>query len=677
MNLSSLLFLSKSLFVSSFYKIIIFFSCMHSLEENEILSSFSPLDFMDDNSSTIELDTELERMISLNEKENASQDLIQDLSSYTEIQKEDLEASLKHSFTEKDSNFDIDSIEIVSDFDSFDDISLESEDLNESTNINSASLFSKEESFIVTGFQTANSKKIKISEESFHKMNEQLNDENTLIKNEEIGNLDEEINNIVEFKRRKISNEGIELKTDLKTIGNNIKEEIDGNNTKKEIYEYPLKESNTFKINNNKIQSIKENNHHIKIKSCIKKSTEENNNFSQIESGIKKITKEDNHHTKIEPDIKKIIEENINSSKIHYNVQLIEKNDILPKINNYHLKRRIENNNPIKTNNKEITTKYNINKDFKKKLNINKKDIEEERKYEEKMKKIFLRIIEDVKIENVKNYFKWEWLNLKIKNITDKSEEEIFNLLKNNIIKRKEREYSILRRIIEGDDISYKYMILMIINIEKDFIELFDGFYSTKFKIDTGISKRIISQKLKLFDKIKVFGAERIDEDKNINTSKIILKLHSNSIRSTNRTSKLGYQKKISFLTTIGKIKKNGGIIPAIEVKIIKILEEKATITARGYKNTVDINKVDEEIEKIKKLSLENGIEKIEEEIKGNKFIKILVKDIRDEQEAIITWWSPQDVKINEKYRFIYLNVIQGLEFKLTTTRNSCIQNIK
>ncbi|TBU21048.1 putative oligonucleotide/oligosaccharide-binding domain-containing protein [Hamiltosporidium tvaerminnensis] len=319
-----------------------------------------------------------------------------------------------------------------------------------------------------------------------------------------------------------------------------------------------------------------------------------------------------------------------------------------------------------------------------------------EKRYLEKMANTFKKIEEKYKNEEkewIFQNFKWTWMSLFVSKwkkeslngtqiienqIIDLEENILFEMLDKKINLKKRKEYSILRRICEGDDISYKYMILLIVGIHKNTVELYDGFYSVECIYDKEIEKRIISQKIKIFDKIKIFGAELLEEPKSFFERKgVLLRLNANGFVPTSLNKKLGYQKKVGFVLGMNKICKTGGTVGCVEIKVKKIVEEKALIRHKGYKKEVKIENIEEEVEKVYNMAKKEGVNIEINDINISKNIKIIAECLISGFEALITIWGCEYLKIGDRYRFIFLKINEkATGLHLITFNRSVVQQI-
>ena len=93
------------------------------------------------------------------------------------------------------------------------------------------------------------------------------------------------------------------------------------------------------------------------------------------------------------------------------------------------------------------------------------------------LEKVYEKVIKKFTNDNEKwisIQFKSSWLYFAMGNITF-GENVLVESIDKQIKIRKKREYSVRRRIIEGDDISWRYMILLVIRITEEYNEVFDS----------------------------------------------------------------------------------------------------------------------------------------------------------------------------------------------------------
>ncbi|KAM0677066.1 Breast cancer 2 [Binucleata daphniae] len=309
-----------------------------------------------------------------------------------------------------------------------------------------------------------------------------------------------------------------------------------------------------------------------------------------------------------------------------------------------------------------------------------------ENNYQQNMKSIYNAVMQHFASKDkftFANHYKWSWMHYYMNNsneiktemykscgfeINDKGTNNetvkfyinTCNFLVTEIKKRFNNEYSILKRIVEGDDISIKYMVLAVTEIKKDVLNVFDGFYAVNVKIDTDLQKMLISQKIRIGTYLRIFGAKLMIQNKALTDIKdeCVLFLNYNNVKICNSQT-LGYQKRKGYCIQIKDIIKTGGDICGLELKIMKTIERKIQIKVNSYVNIIDEN--EKEMQKIEKL-VNDAKHKNNEDIDTKlvwsfkKVVKMLVRDV-NENECILTWYDCEEVAINECYRFCLLKI--------------------
>jgi hypothetical protein len=295
---------------------------------------------------------------------------------------------------------------------------------------------------------------------------------------------------------------------------------------------------------------------------------------------------------------------------------------------------------------------------------------EEREKYIETLKKLALRFKKE-EYQWLKIQFRWVWIHFNLNDLP-LDEEEILKHI--NI--RKSTEYSIIRRIIEGDDVSFRYMILLVIGTGDDYIEGYDGFYSVKIAVDSELQKEIKNKKLQIGTKIKLFGCKLLIESGqsifDLKKGVFVMSAYYNGFSYASRTRKLGYKKKISFKRSINTIKKEGGPVSCLVGTVKKITEIKYVVQVKDYRNTVD--DIEKEFENIMLL-----IEKYDEKLtEGDIKVRAYVRFILDDgfSECLITSWMYVDkIRVGDKIMFCNIEpVMKSISLHLTTTKMTYVK---
>ncbi|KAF9764368.1 Protein BREAST CANCER SUSCEPTIBILITY 2 like protein A [Nosema granulosis] len=297
-------------------------------------------------------------------------------------------------------------------------------------------------------------------------------------------------------------------------------------------------------------------------------------------------------------------------------------------------------------------------------------EFEERDKYKDLFEKV-AKHFKDSERKWLKIQFRWVWIHLNLNELPLREEEFL-----EHIKIRRSTEYSILRRIVEGDDVSYRYMVLLVVDTSTDYIEGYDGFYSVKIALDRELQKEVQSKKLQVGAKIKLFGCSLLLESSlcilDLREDQIVMKACYNGFSYASRTRRLGYKKKISFVRSINSIKREGGTISCVIGNVKRVIETKYIVQVKDYRNTVD--DIEKEYENIIFLMEKNNEEVCQEDVKIRRYINFILEE--DAAECLITSWMYVDkIKQGEKIMLCGLMpVLRSVGTHLTTTRRSYIK---
>ncbi|SPQ95335.1 unnamed protein product (mitochondrion) [Plasmodiophora brassicae] len=138
---------------------------------------------------------------------------------------------------------------------------------------------------------------------------------------------------------------------------------------------------------------------------------------------------------------------------------------------------------------------------------------------------------------------------------------------------------SAIKLILEQDRASSSYLILCIAGIDtvNERLELTDGWYSVFADLDPGLQDGLRKGKLVEGLKLRIFGASLSGvlspcTPLENNAAKTRLRLSVNSTRRALWHSRLGFQKKLPFLVSLGSLAINGGVVPRVQVRVVQTL---------------------------------------------------------------------------------------------------------
>lgn len=270
--------------------------------------------------------------------------------------------------------------------------------------------------------------------------------------------------------------------------------------------------------------------------------------------------------------------------------------------------------------------------------------------------------------------FKWSWLSLFFRCMLNK---DVVQHIVDQMNMRRKREYSVLRRIVEGDDVSSRYMVLLVTQILSDCIEVFDGSYSVLCITNPELSKKITNHTIRVGHKLRVISAEYLMKEPTdfFSVNGPILRLFANSVRLAPATHRLGYQRKCAFLVKICNVARHGGPVSGVDVSVKKIIENKVFLKCGNYKKMVDTDNVERELERMSALARSSNADLKTEEIVIRRYIKMVVCD--GSGECILTWWNHEDARAGYKYRFLLLKVVESsVGLHLTTTNRTHVRRL-
>ncbi|GJQ11713.1 hypothetical protein GpartN1_g3504.t1 [Galdieria partita] len=235
--------------------------------------------------------------------------------------------------------------------------------------------------------------------------------------------------------------------------------------------------------------------------------------------------------------------------------------------------------------------------------------------------------------------------------------------------KRLEREWnlgrrSILHKIVERDALVGSHHILFISDVlDEDLIEVSDGWYCVRAKIDSLLRDAILEKKLFKGCKISVCSASfyHFDEENPENT---VLLFHFNGVRRARWNCKLGPRRYPPVLHGMSSLRAMGGQIPCIEVVIersfpVRFVESELldeSKTRKVFRNEEDEERIamrrNEDIsirlDEIFKKEENSSVQMInplvvESERDVSRMTEILVVDRRGKRRAYVTFWRPTD----------------------------------
>lgn len=273
----------------------------------------------------------------------------------------------------------------------------------------------------------------------------------------------------------------------------------------------------------------------------------------------------------------------------------------------------------------------------------------------------------------VYSQFKWSWLHLTLGEIR-LSEDLLVDGIEKQMKLRKRKEYSVLRRIVEGDDVPWRYMVLLVIGIVGECIEVFDGSYSLYACYDETIGRKIRKREIRVGCKLRVFGASLLLSKATsiFDVDGVPLRLCGNGVQVLYSVRKLGYKRKVGFRSRISEVMKEGGVVSCIQGVVVKIIETKYLVRVENYSHVTD--DLETELSRIEELARDAHRVFTSDDLKIKMFVKFMVRD--ESGECVITWWNPSDdVRVGANVRMIYLDPVpKSKEIHLTTSTKTSVR---
>ncbi|ORD94701.1 hypothetical protein ECANGB1_134 [Enterospora canceri] len=272
----------------------------------------------------------------------------------------------------------------------------------------------------------------------------------------------------------------------------------------------------------------------------------------------------------------------------------------------------------------------------------------------------------------IREQFKWIWLHFVLNPID-------YAMLRDEMIRmmnfRVKNEQSFFRGVLETSIPPFKYCVLGILGIKKETVELFDGYYSLVAEIDSQTHAYL--KHADFGSKIHVFGMELLVNGPcdilETNRATPILRLSYNSVRLCHTHHAIGFKNKIAFMRKLNEIRQNGGVVPAIEVTISRVVDELFLVVVGNYR--VKTGDLEGEFDKIRAMAEKAKKEIRAEDVVVRRFATVVVED--DSTSALLTWWNPPEIRANETYRIVHTAPRQSSSgLHLNTTRKSFYQRI-
>jgi hypothetical protein len=153
-------------------------------------------------------------------------------------------------------------------------------------------------------------------------------------------------------------------------------------------------------------------------------------------------------------------------------------------------------------------------------------------------------------------------------------------LIFRELVHRFEREAagrrSFIKSVLERDESPYRHVCLLLCHVHDNFVvDISDGWYCAKARVDHGLSAAILRGTLRPGMKMNVCGMEMMNNPKGCCplecADKPVLQLNWNCTRRSKWGCKLGLQRNPMLRVSLHSLRADGGPIPTICVRVAKI----------------------------------------------------------------------------------------------------------
>ncbi|KAI9261037.1 hypothetical protein BY458DRAFT_516080 [Sporodiniella umbellata] len=260
---------------------------------------------------------------------------------------------------------------------------------------------------------------------------------------------------------------------------------------------------------------------------------------------------------------------------------------------------------------------------------------------------------------------------------------------------------SVLKKIVEQDDVAAKHMILVIsdiINIDSPllyntssryYIEVTDGWEAIPACIDLKIERAITKKTLKVGFKLSICGTRLIKIPQPSGKTKFTISLSSNQCLPASWDAKLGYHPRACITRSISSIFQDGGMVAALDVIVCRkfpmFYKEsldggKSIIRTAHEEEKAQIQLEEERIKAGEQALAEQGIQsgcknKDTASAKGNwkrkvsTYFKLKICDYRLRRKKQAGWATLLSLNMNEMN---YMDIEEGARFKIFSVVPYC-----
>jgi hypothetical protein len=135
---------------------------------------------------------------------------------------------------------------------------------------------------------------------------------------------------------------------------------------------------------------------------------------------------------------------------------------------------------------------------------------------------------------------------------------------------------SFIKSVLERDESPYRHVCILLCHVyDNSLVEISDGWYSARARVDQGLSSAILRGTLRPGMKMNVCGMEMLNNPKGCSplecADKVVFQLHWNCTRRSRWGCKLGLQRNPMLRVSLHSLRADGGPIPTVCARVTKV----------------------------------------------------------------------------------------------------------
>ncbi|KAI5189806.1 hypothetical protein NECID01_0712 [Nematocida sp. AWRm77] len=228
----------------------------------------------------------------------------------------------------------------------------------------------------------------------------------------------------------------------------------------------------------------------------------------------------------------------------------------------------------------------------------------------------------------------------------------------------KENHPSVLKRIVEKDEVPGVYMKLLVLREESPSIWVSDGHYSVRASLDPFLQKD--AHRLSPGTLVQVVGAELllpsatpIDRVYSKDLPALLLKYNGTKPA---RTGPLGYQKECAFVRALSSVRPQGGLVGCAVLTLTKLIKSQYLVNLNGSKSIIEEDRIEDTMGRISKSIKDMNLDRSSERkmlgsVRAIKFdqYEVSTEYTLEKTSVNLTVWNPPaDLSLLKKTFFFF-----------------------